>query len=235
MAAFAGFPASRNRSVPVPETFFTSLLPEIDDWFELKVTVHLFEVLYHKQGQPRCVSDRELATDTKLQRSLRRRGDPRSFEDRIQHGLNLAVRRGSLLRVRVRIDTEVVSWLFFNTDRNRRIVQRLLQGEMSPLVLLEAEGISSETTILSIEGEQPDIYSLYEQNIGLLVPMVSEQLTDAASRYPEEWIQEAIKEAIEHNKRNWSYVKAILQRWEYEGKGGKHYEGGSRRTPFTAR
>jgi DNA replication protein len=234
MVAFAGFPTGRNVYVPVPEIFFTTVVPEIEDITELKVTLHLFSVLYQKRGQPRCVSDRELMSDSTLRRALRRRGDPRPFEEKVRASLDMAVRRATILRVRVRIEGEVVAWYFFNTERNRRVVERLLHGELSPLRLLELEGLPTEGIAATIEVEHPTVFTLYEQNIGLLVPMIAEQLMDAIDHYPMEWIEEAIREASEHNKRNWSYIRAILQRWETNGKGAKRHETGSGRRTTTA-
>jgi DNA replication protein len=49
--------------------------------------------------------------------------------------------------------------------------------------------------------------------------MLAEELKDAEKRYPESWIEDAIKEAVSLNKRNWKYIEAILKRWESEGKG----------------
>lgn len=234
MVAFAGFPSGRNALVPVPEVFFTTVVPEIEDANELKITTYLFAVLYQKRGQPRCVSDRELGADPVLRRALRRRGDPRPPEEKLRLGLDLAVRRGTLLRVRVRVEGEVVAWYFFNTERNRRTVERLLQGELSPVRLLELEGTAAEGVTPTVEIERPTIFTLYEQNIALLVPLVAEQLADAAAHYPQEWIEAAFREAIEQNKRSWSYIRAILRRWETDGKGGKRHEMGTGRRATTA-
>jgi DnaD/phage-associated family protein len=126
--------------------------------------------------------------------------------------------------VRVRVDSEIITWYFFNTDRNRRAVERLLQGDLSPQCLLDLEGVTQSGSMPVVQMERPTIFSLYEQNIGLLVPLVAEQLTDAAERYPAEWIKDAFREAVEQNKRNWSYIRAILRRWEIEGRDGKTYE-----------
>src|SRR5216683_1034701 len=60
MTGFTGFPSGKNPYVPVPDAFFTVLLPEIEDTAELKVTLHLFWLLAQKKGNPRCVSDRDL-------------------------------------------------------------------------------------------------------------------------------------------------------------------------------
>ena len=78
--------------------------------------------------------------------------------------------------------------------------------------------------------EPPDIFSLYEQNIGMLTPMIAEELRDALKVYPENWISDAIKEAVSNNKRKWSYISAILERWTAEGRDDGTYRGDSKKT-----
>jgi DnaD/phage-associated family protein len=66
--------------------------------------------------------------------------------------------------------------------------------------------------------ERPNIFILYEQNIGLLQPIIAEELEEAERTYPQEWIEEAFRIAVERNVRNWKYVRRILERWATEGK-----------------
>lgn len=229
MPAFAGFPPGRTPYVPLPEQVFTHLLPTIEDANELKLTLHLFWLLSQKRGTPRCASDRELLADPLLRRTLRRRGDPRPPDERLRAALELAYARGTLLRVRVRVDGDIVSWYFFNTPRSQRAVERLLAGEISPEHLLELEGPvggardgdPAARQPLLVEIERPNIFTLYEQNVGLILPLLAEELRDAAEQYPAEWLESAFREAVQQNKRSWSYIRAILKRWETEGKGGQ--------------
>ncbi len=257
--AFAGFPPGPNPYTPLPDAFFTSALPELEDVNEVKVTLHLFWLLYQKVGEPRCASDRELLADPLLRRALRRRGDPRPYEERLRAALEGARARGLLLRVRVRIDDSIVTWYFFNTERSRAAVADLLRGVTSPETLLDVEGPIAHATLgggnapanadalsgpdgvdsvegmdeldgldgaprtLTVEIERPNIFTLYEQNIGLLAPLVAEELRDASERYPWDWIEAAFREATQQNKRKWSYIRAILRRWETDGKGGEPY------------
>jgi DNA replication protein len=228
MPAFSGFPPGRTPYVPLPEQFFTQLLPAIEDIGELKVTLHLFWLLSQKRGAPRCASDRELLADPALRRTLRRRGDPRPPDERLRAALELALARGTVLRVRVRVEDEVVAWYFFNTPRSRRAIDRLMAGTDSPELLLELEGPaggarddSPPGPPLLLELQRPNVFTLYEQNIGLLLPMVAEELKDAAERYPQDWLESAFREAVQQNKRSWSYIRAILKRWEAQGKGGQ--------------
>ncbi len=238
MTAFAGFPSGKNPYVPVPEVFFTVLLPEIEDSAELKVTLHLFWLLAQKQGDPRCVSDRELFADSRLLHSLRRRGDPRPAEERLRQGLGEAVARGSILRVELRLlsegedEAEIIDWYFFNTVRSRKVVAELQGAEILPVRLLNAQHERAEEVsevavsahghalpkTARVQVERPNIFVLYEQNIGLLSPLIADELRDAADQYPAEWIEAAFREAVQHNKRKWSYIRAILRRWETEGR-----------------
>jgi DNA replication protein len=244
MTGFAGFPSGKNPYVPVPEVFFTVLLPEIEDSAELKVTLHLFWLLAQKQGNPRCVSGNDLLVDQLLLRSLKRRGDPRSPEDRLQQGLELALARGTLLRIHLRLvsegdeQAEIVDWYFFNTPRSRKVVNELQGGQMVPVRLFNVveeqsaqESEMAQTAVIQtntngaavartvqVQVERPNIFVLYEQNIGLLSPLIADHLKDAADQYPQEWIEAAFREAVQHNKRNWSYISAILRRWETEGR-----------------
>jgi DNA replication protein len=244
MTGFAGFPTGKNPYVPVPEVFFTVLLPEIEDSAELKVTLHLFWLLAQKKGNPRCVSDRDLLDDQVLLRSLKRRGDPRPPEERLRQGLEKALARGTLLQIHLRLisegddQAEIIEWYFFNTARSRKVVNELQGSAMVPAHLLKAESeqVEQESEIavpagaytsnkgaemsrtIQVEIDRPNIFRLYEQNIGIITPLIADHLRDAADLYPEEWIERAFREAVQHNIRKWSYISAILRNWETEGK-----------------
>ena len=62
--------------------------------------------------------------------------------------------------------------------------------------------------------------------IGMLNPMISEELWEAEQIYPHSWIEDAFREAVSRNRRSWKYIAAILERWEREGRGdgepGRH-------------
>jgi DnaD/phage-associated family protein len=68
---------------------------------------------------------------------------------------------------------------------------------------------------------RPNIFSIYEREIGPLTPFVAEDLKAAEKDYPIEWIEAAIREAVANNVRKWSYIMGILRRWKKEGLKGR--------------
>jgi DnaD/phage-associated family protein len=77
--------------------------------------------------------------------------------------------------------------------------------------------------------EASDIFTLYEQNIGMLTPLIADELREAGKLYPENWIKEAIKESAALNKRNWRYIARILEHWSTEGKDDGTHRGNSKK------
>jgi DNA replication protein len=229
MKSFSGFPAGKVHFTPLPNLFFSKLLPAIDDLAELKVTLHIFWLLHQKKGYPRYVSRRELEADGVLLRGLR--GTGQEPEERLGQALERAVARGTLLHVTVlqplakrrsgqalrqgsgqaQQGDERDDWYFMNTDAGRRAVEKIRRGELE----LEAAVSPGE---VRLEVERPNIFVLYEQNIGLLTPLIADELRDAEKTYPADWIEEAFRIAVEQNARHWRYVRSILERWAAEGK-----------------
>ena len=115
-------------------------------------------------------------------------------EETIRHALDLAVEHGTLLHSTLNINGML-------------------------------ENVYSLTAPM-YRGRQPstiNIFALYEQNIGMITPMIAEELKEAEKLYPPQWIKEACKEAVTLNKRSWKYIVRILERWASEGKdSGEH-------------
>ncbi|MGB2884402.1 MAG: primosomal replication protein N, partial [Dehalococcoidia bacterium] len=93
MKNFGGFPG-KTKYTPIPNPFFSTVLPQIDDLAEIKVTLHIFWVVYQKRGYPRFVTYRELLANPML---TEKPGDDGLPDDLLQHSLDQAVERGTLL------------------------------------------------------------------------------------------------------------------------------------------
>ncbi len=214
MKEFSGFPA-RMQFPPIPNVFFRSLLPQINDITELKITLHIFCLLYQKKGYPRFTTYRELLGNSSLMSSFK--GGEKPPDELLRNALEKAIKRGTILHIVLDRDGTPEDAYFLNTESDRRIVSKIQNGELA-LAGLKAGG----QTYVETE-ELPDIFTLYEENIGMLTPMIAEELREAEKLYPEAWIRDAIKEAVTHGKRKWSYISAILERWSAEGRGDGTY------------
>ena len=133
----------------------------------------------------------------------------------------MAAKRGTILHLVLDRDGTPEDVYFLNTEQDRQAVAKIQSGE---LVL---SGLKAGGQTYIVTEEQPDIFTLYEQNIGMLTPMVAEELREAEKLYPETWVRDAIKEAVSLNKRNVRYIVRILERWSAEGKSDGAYQGDS--------
>jgi len=223
MKHFGGFPA-RMEFTPVPNAFFSSLLPEISDIAELKTTLHIFWSIYRKRGYPRFTTYRELSGNTSLMRNLSQGEKPP--DEVLVDALDKAVNRGTLLHIVLDRDRAPEDVYFLNTESDRQVVSKISNGELT-LSGLKAGGkpfVEAQTE------PQPNIFALYEQNIGMLTPIVADELREAEKLYPEDWIKDAIKEAAKHGKHKWSYISAILESWSVEGKDSGTHKRDSKKT-----
>ena len=203
---FAGF--TTDDPVRLPQEFFTEVLPGITQPAELKVTLHVFYLLKTSRRRPRMVEWATLCADTTLVRSLRAVAPLRPYEDVLVDGMEAAVRRGTLLHVPVPEGPRVGNWYLANTERNRGWAMRAGDGDMIWLPLPAPPA------------ERPTLFRLYEQNIGILTPMLVVELREAEEQYPADWFVDAIREAVRSNKRSWRYIRAILERWARDGREG---------------
>ena len=66
--------------------------------------------------------------------------------------------------------------------------------------------------------EAPNIYKLYEENIGALTPLIADELKDMEMEFPARWIKEAMRIAVQKEARHLRFIRAVLERWRKEGK-----------------
>lgn len=204
---FPGFPY-RMQFTPLPNLFFSALLPRIDDLNELKVILHIFWLLYQKRGYPKFIAYKELLADRTLMQGI---GNEAMPEEALRIALDKAAEQGVLLYLTLKEGAREDATYFLNTEANQAAIAKIRQGELS-LGEIPPQGE------LYVKPEMADIFTLYEQNIGMLTPMLAEELKGAERLYPADWIQEAFREAVSLNKRNWRYIARILERWQTEGK-----------------
>ena len=208
---FAGFPPGV-QATPVPDPVLGVLLQQIDDLAELKVTLRGFWLAHQKKGALRAIPQEEFLHDQVLVRGLGGRGDPP--QEAILRGLDLAVQRHTFLVLPSNSAKPDCKLYFINAEGDRRALQRLHATGAVPT----PEDIEPATADGAAGGSKPNIFVLYENNIGTISPMLAEQLKEAEEVYPASWISDAFKIAVDQNARSWAYISAILRRWTDEGK-----------------
>lgn len=206
MEHFKGFPTGELKFTAVPDLFFARLLPQIDSLAELKVTLHFLWVHYRQAKQ--AIAKNELLSDETLIESLALIDE--DVERAVTLGLLRAVERGTLLHVEIENEDGRHDLYFLNSERGRKAHAKIEEGEIGVVAVSGVE-VAPPT-------KRANIFELYEDNIGLISPILADELKDAEISYRQEWIEDAFKIAVENNVRKWSYIRAILERWATSGR-----------------
>jgi DNA replication protein len=208
MSPFDGFSDDPEGRILLPVQFFSNLLPEIDSLAELKLTLYFFWRLEQTEGDIRYVRKQDLAADDQLLSAIQdAEGDSQAV---LEAAITKAIRRGTLLEAKIRMGKGQEILYFLNTPEGQAALKAIEQGEW--------RSSGDPQYPVEINVHRPNIFRLYENNIGPLTPMIAEALQEAEDTYSPYWIEEAMRIAVEHNKRNWRYVEAILRRWQEGGR-----------------
>ncbi len=204
MSPFSGFNTLNTKNTPLPAAFFQELLPEITDLDELKLILWAFYCLNQQEGDLRYFSLNDAVADKVIAAAFGKSAVEQ--RERIQKASEAAVRRNVLLSAHE--GDEVL--YFLNSPRGRAALESLAQGAW------QADGQKRPTS--GVSASRPNIFALYEQNIGPLTPLLADELREAETQYPADWISDAFKIAVAKNARNWRYIEAILRSWKEKGR-----------------
>lgn len=212
MSSFSGFPSGKVRLIPIPVQFFTDLLPEINNLAEYKVILYTLWFLNNQEGPIRYITRQDIANDKMMMKGLGKTQEAAQMA--LTEGIEHATQRGTLLKVQIELSDSERAIYFLNTPRSQAAIEALKHGDWSP----------DQTTraTISLKMERPNIFRLYEENIGALTPMIADTLRDAEEIYKTEWIEDAIRIAVENNARSWRYIDAILRSWQEKGRNGAY-------------
>jgi DnaD/phage-associated family protein len=170
-------------------------------WEPLDVKVLLAVALLGGEHVP--VAEAQVFNDERMRRAARGDGSVRSSAERLREAVDRLSAKRLLLDLR---DDLGQRWLLLGVPDN---IERSRRGEIlapgSPPIVLDRPA--------------PSVYEVYEQNIGLLSPIIADRIADALDRYPIVWVEDAIGEAVAYNRRSWRYIERILQNWATEGRG----------------
>ncbi len=195
MTDFKGFTSSESFT-RLPSSFFSKLLKEMDDLGELKVVLYLFWRIEQMEGAQRVLSRGDIASDEAFMSGW--------SAAELDTALEKATRRGILLRA----ESDAGGLFALNTPRGRATVEALNKGRLTA---------AAHPNNLPPR-DVPNVFRLYEQNIGALTPFMADALKDAEKEYSAEWIEDAMGEALKRNIRNWKYIEAILKGWKERGR-----------------
>ena len=161
--------------VPVPAALFGPLLERVTDAATLRCALRAIFVLHRKGSAPgrgrgpSTVTAAELAADPVLGA-----GD----EAAVEGALASLAEVGALLRVG--------EGYALDTAANRRLVAASAMGCPSTSSGRTAGVADSGRTAAddAAVGHRPDVFRLYEENIGVITPMAAERLKDMEDEYP---------------------------------------------------
>jgi DnaD/phage-associated family protein len=156
----------------------------------------------------------ELEADSLLLDGLPAEGRP--AVEVLRAGLGQAVARGTFLTASYPAEHGTETVFFLNSPKGRAGVLAVERGEWRP-----GDEMSAPSA------ERPNVFRLYEENIGPLTPLIADTLRDADETYPAAWIEDALRIAVENNVRKWRYVQAILEDWRTRGRDEREDRGDS--------
>ena len=145
--------------------------------------LNIFYLIHSKQHHFKCssvsagageVSEKQsqFVTYEELRSHYKQWGGEQSKES-LRQILNSAVEHGILLYLPLIINGKREHIYFTNSESNKRFMESIEKGELS------FEKPASD------KGEkEKNIFVLYEQNIGIITPIIAEELKEAARLYP---------------------------------------------------
>ncbi|MQG73495.1 MAG: DnaD domain protein [SAR202 cluster bacterium] len=205
--------SEKNHSIHfgVPAGYLDRLFGWIDDLSELQVILRILFLLRTERGFPPFVMRKRVEEDQVLASVFESRVKDTRRE--ISSVLDKAVAKGHLLDViLITSNGQEQELVLLNVEENNNFIRRSEQRE------IQVRGFGQVRLIGQRLPKYQDVFSLYEENIGVITPIVADELKDAETSYSYEVIADAIKEAAVRNKRSWRYVSAILRSWSQEGR-----------------
>jgi DnaD/phage-associated family protein len=215
--------------ISLPDSFFTQAVPKIQDLAELKVVLYVAYLTLRKQDHPFAFRHSDPERSEGEESSPAQACPERSRRSKLREQSHAAQGRPQFVTYK-ELKTESCR---LSAELDEETLRQALNSAVEHGTLLHStlniNGMLEDVYSLTApmyRGRQPpaiNIFALYEQNIGMITPMIAEELKEAEKIYPPQWIEEAFKEAVTLNKRSWKYIARILERWASEGKDSGEY------------
>jgi DnaD/phage-associated family protein len=209
--------------ISLPDSFFTQVMPKIQDLVELKVVLYVAYLILRKPDHPFAFCHSEPFAPCHPEQSE----GSHVAQDRLREESHAAQGRPQFVTYK-ELKAESCR---LSAELGEETLRQALDSAVEHGALLHStlsiNGMLEDVYSLTVDSRQPptvNIFALYEQNIGMITPMIAEELKEAERLYPPQWIEEAFKEAVTLNKRSWRYIARILERWASEGKDSGEYK-----------
>jgi DnaD/phage-associated family protein len=193
--------------VVVPVQFFTELILNIEDEAELRIALYIWYAITRKVGGQRFVLQSDIANDPVLVNWFSHKGGT----ERLLSSIDLTRKRGVFIGAQLpNKDFAILP----NDEAGQRLLNKfivdseVLENQVKPTSAARHQSTSASSPV-AIK---------YEQEIGAITPSIATTLQDSESRYPIDWILEAISVAAESNARSWRYIQTILENWKKNGR-----------------
>lgn len=214
-------PVTAHSEIPIPREFLAERIAFIDDPAELHVTLAVFRLAADSGSTPPAVSEDAVLRDAVLARTFHEDRKSSKLSQRIRRGLQYATARDSIVQIVLETNGHEERWYVPASDEHRAALESvLLDPGAWPIAGIDA----------TIVATAPSVFSLYEKNIGMLTPLLTDQIESAMELYPLDWIEDAVREAVTYNKRNWRYVQRVLENWSVNGRGDTQSRGNQHAT-----
>ena len=196
-----GFPLPDDYATTrVPNAVLGRVLSHTDDADTIKLILRSIWLLERKRGYPRYITIEDLRRDRVLSLVI---GDDLTLERTVASAIKL----GALAEVSL----SGKKCLMLNTES----AQRATSEAAVPSEVDEDEDDGWDAPAAS---QIPsDAFRAYEENIGVLSPMIRESILTALEDFTDEDITHAVRIAVENESRSWSFVAGVLRRWAREG------------------
>ena len=186
-------------STRVPNAVLSAVLNEVEESETVKLILRAVWLLERQRGFPASITVNELRHDRVLVCVFK---SQERFDAALDQSLNLGVL--------IKFELNNADALMLNTVSATRQVEHAKDTQ--------PESIEDDGWDASVGAEMPDdAFRAYEENIGILSPMIRENITAALQDFSDQDIIEAIKIAVENENRSWSYVAGVLRKWARDG------------------
>ncbi len=196
-----GFPLPDDYATTrVPNAVLGRVLSHTDDADTIKLILRSIWLLERKRGYPPFLTIEDLRRDRVLSLVI---GDSSAFERTVASAIKLGVL--------AEVSLSGKKCLMLNTES----AQRATSEAAVPSEVDEDDDDGWDAPAAS---QMPtDAFRAYEENIGVLSPMIRESILSALEDFTDEDITHAVRIAVENESRSWSFVAGVLRRWTREG------------------